>query len=126
MRRGQRIFSVRIIDPNGDVSDSSLRCGLLWLLQHNQIEVANWSITGGPPFVGPCGTVGGVVVDELHALTCAAVESGVTIVAAAGNDSIDAGLVSPSAWPEVITVSAFAETDGLRWPGTGAVFGWRA
>ena len=64
--------------------------------------------------VGPCGVVGGRVVNKLHHLTCKAVDAGVTIVAAAGNESRDVGLVSPGAFPEVVTVSAVAETDGLR------------
>ncbi len=96
------------------IANSALECGLRWLLKHRDtIDVANFSFSEGDPMVGPCGVVNGVVEDRLHALVCKAVASGITIVASAGNDSQDAGLVSPSAWPEVITVSAFAETDGL-------------
>lgn len=111
---GARLWAVRIADPHGEITDSALRCGLDWLNRHaKRIEVANWSFGDGDPMLGPCGVVGGRVVDRLHNLTCKAVDAGVTIVAAAGNESADAGLTSPSAWPQVITVSATGETDGL-------------
>ncbi len=38
---------------------------------------------------------------------------GVTAVAAAGNESMDASMVVPAAYPEVIAVSAMADFDGL-------------
>ena len=111
---GARLWSVRIADPEGFIRNSWWRCGLEWLNRNaKKIEVANWSFGDGDPMVGPCGVVGGRVVDKLHHLTCKAVDAGVTIVAAAGNESRDVGLVSPGAFPEVVTVSAVAETDGL-------------
>ncbi len=111
---GARLWSVRIADETGFIRNSAWRCGLEWLNRHaKKIEVANWSFGDGDPMVGPCGVVNGRVVDRLHNLTCKAVDAGVTIVAGAGNESTDVGLVSPGAWPEVITASAVAETDGL-------------
>ena len=111
---GARLWSVRIADAEGYIRNSSLRCGLEWLVHRtDRIEVANFSFGDGDPMVGPCGIVAGVVQDKLHNLTCRAVAGGVTVVAAAGNEASDVGLVSPGAWPEVITVSATAETDGI-------------
>ena len=43
---------------------------------------------------------------------CRLVASGVTVVAAAGNDSASAAARVPAAYNEVITVSALADTDG--------------
>ncbi len=111
---GARLWAVRIVDPDLNIRESALRCGLEWLIhKRGAIEVANFSFSEGDPYVGPCGRVGGKVLDRQHHLVCKAVDAGITIVAAAGNDAWDAGTVSPSAWPEVITASAVSETDGL-------------
>jgi hypothetical protein len=53
-------------------------------------------------------------LDALQALTCEVYESGVTLVAAAGNDHADAGGYLPAAWPQVMAVSAMSDTDGRR------------
>lgn len=53
-------------------------------------------------------------LDALQAVTCQAYESGVTLVAAAGNDHQDAGGFLPAAWPQVMAVSAMSDTDGRR------------
>ena len=50
--------------------------------------------------------------DILHAAICRLVSSGVTVVAAAANDSGSAAARVPAAYNEVITVSALADTDG--------------
>src|SRR5204863_948265 len=47
-----------------------------------------------------------------HKAICRVVASGVTVVAAAANDSGSASLRVPAAYNEVITVSALADTDG--------------
>ncbi len=111
---GARLWSVRVADADGYISNSALRCGLEWLVRRAaDIEVANFSFGEGDPMVGPCGVVNRKIADVLHFLACRAVDKGVTIVAAASNEGQDVGLLSPGAWPEVITVSAVAETDGL-------------
>ena len=58
---------------------------------------------------GACGTLND---DFLHAAICRLVKSGVTVVAAAANDSGNASLRIPGSYNEVITVSALADTDG--------------
>ena len=57
-------------------------------------------------------TCGTTVHDILHAAICRLVQSGVTVVAAAGNDAGNAARRVPAAYNEVITVSALADTDG--------------
>lgn len=53
-------------------------------------------------------------IDALQAITCSVYEAGVTLVAAAGNDSMDASGYLPAAWPQVMAVSAMSDTDGRR------------
>ena len=50
--------------------------------------------------------------DPLHQAICRVVAGGITVVAAAANDSHNAGLNIPASYNEVITVSALADTDG--------------
>jgi hypothetical protein len=50
--------------------------------------------------------------DVLHQAICRLVATGVTVVAAAANDSGSASYRVPAAYNEVITVSALADTDG--------------
>ena len=56
--------------------------------------------------------------DPLHMAICRSVRAGVTYVVAAGNMSQNASLSTPSAYDEVITVSALADFNGR--PGGGA------
>ena len=49
----------------------------------------------------------------MHQAICRLVASGVTVVAAAGNNHFNASRLIPASYDEVITVSALADTDGL-------------
>jgi hypothetical protein len=63
--------------------------------------------------------------DPLHQAICRVVAGGITVVAAAANDSHNAAKNIPASYNEVITVSALADTDG-RPGGLGgdACFSW--
>ncbi len=50
--------------------------------------------------------------DVLHQAICRVVARGITVVAAAANDSASAAKRTPASYNEVITVSALADTDG--------------
>ena len=63
----------------------------------------------GPRRQRHCGAAN---ADILHAAICRLVASGITVVAAAANDSGNAAFRVPAAYNEVITVSALADTDG--------------
>lgn len=121
---GAHLWSVRVLDANLDGSDSAILCGLDWVAgtqtdnnQHNDIAVANMSLEGPleAPLDGHCGNV---VIDPIHQAICKVTNAGVSIVVAAGNDSVDLGTIEPAAYPEVLTMAGMTDTDGLP-GGTG-------
>jgi subtilisin family serine protease len=115
---GARIWPVRVLGRDGSGTMSSVICGIDYVTRHAaQIEVANMSLGGsGGREDGSCGRRIG---DSMHQAICASVAAGVTYVVAAGNDAQDASLSMPSAYHEVITVSAIADFNG-RPRGRGA------
>jgi subtilisin family serine protease len=110
---GARIWAVKVADKKGFITDAALLCGLDWLVAtNNDIEVANLSLSGPANYVNDCASD----PDDWDALltaTCAVIADGTTVVAAAGNDAVDAIGETPAAFPDVIAVSAFADTDGI-------------
>jgi len=104
---GARLWSVRVLDDTGSGGWSSVICGIDWVTAHaSEIEVANMSLAGP-------GTQGSCNDGALREAICKSVESGVTYVVAAGNSSVDVAGQVPASFPEVITVSALADYDGL-------------
>ena len=114
---GARLWAVRVARPDGIITDSALLCGLDWVIEHaNKIEVANMSLGGiagvdePAKELSPCGAR---PRSRTHEAICKLTRKGVTAVASAGNQSIDASMFTPAAYPEVIAVSAMADFDGL-------------
>jgi subtilisin len=115
---GVRLWAVRILDASGEGYLSWWLCGLDWIAAQNDpldptrplIEAVNMSVTRWGLDDGKCGTVN---KDLLHQAICRVVARGITVVAAAANDSGSAAKRVPAAYNEVITVSALADTDGL-------------
>jgi len=115
---GVRLWAVRILDAKGEGYLSWWLCGLDWIAAQNDpldpsrplIEAVNMSVTRWGLDDGKCGTVN---KDLLHQAVCRVVGRGITVVAAAANDSGVASKRVPAAYNEVITVSALADTDGL-------------
>jgi subtilisin family serine protease len=111
---GTALYSVKVLDASGSGYDSWVICGLDWVAQHASalnIRVANLSL-GGSGVKSSCNTD----VDPLHEAVCRATAAGVTVVVAAGNDGRDFGTspVDTPAWfPEVLTVTAMSDGDGL-------------
>jgi subtilisin len=104
---GARLWAVRVLDDSGNGSWSSVICGIDWVTAHAaEIEVANMSLAG-PGDPGSCNDGG------LRQAICRSVEAGVTYTVAAGNSAVDVAGQVPSSFPEVITVSALADYDGL-------------
>ena len=114
---GVRLWAVKVIDDTGSGLLSWYACGIDWVYAQRDpldpskplIEAVNMSITKWGRDDGACGTLND---DFLHAAICRLVKSGVTVVAAAANDSGNASLRVPGSYNEVITVSALADTDG--------------
>ncbi|MFL5758281.1 MAG: S8 family serine peptidase, partial [Thermomicrobiales bacterium] len=118
---GARIWSVRVLDSSASGSESDVICGLDWVAVHaNTIDVVNMSLEG-PGTDNKCGQG-----DPLHDAVCDVVNAGVPIVVAAGNEGDDiehatfvlrdrvvVAPVIPAIYSEVITVSAFTDTDGI-------------
>ena len=117
---GTKVHAVKVLDSTGAGAWSSIICGIDWVTATrtdadpaNDIAVANLSLGGSGPAVGRCaGTA-----DPLHRAICNSTNVGVTLVVAAGNDAWDFDYPQnptlPAAYPEVLTVTAAADSDGL-------------
>ena len=89
-------------------------CGLDWVMQHRDtIDVVNLSLTTADSNA-PCtrSTNASTWTSPLHEAICRVYDAGIPIAAAAGNLGIDASTVAPANYDEVISVSAFVDTDG--------------
>jgi subtilisin family serine protease len=118
---GARLWSVRVFRATGYGDESTIICGLDWVVATRSgtppagsrpIDVINMSIQG-PRVVGQpeeCG-VGGDG-DPIHVAVCSAYAAGITTVVAAGNDAGNAAAVSPAGYDQAITVGAINDYDG--------------
>ena len=114
---GARVWAVKILNDDGYGLLSWYVCGLDWILAQRDpsdgsrplFESVNMSVTKDGRDDVNCGASN---ADILHAAICRVVAGGITVVAAAANDSSYASLRVPAAYNEVITVSALADTDG--------------
>ncbi len=122
---GVRLWSVRVLNSSGNGLVSWYVCGLDWITAQRDptdptrpmFEAANMSVEKKGTDDRNCGLTN---KDLMHQAICRLVDSGVTVVAAAGNDGVNAANVKPASYNEVITVSALADTDG-RPGGEGGV-----
>ncbi len=118
---GTKIVAVKVLDDSGSGRTSSLLCGIEYVLANAErlgIGVANFSL-GGVGAPSTCAS------DPEHAAFCALTRAGITPVVAAGNDGWDFGTAEPdvpAAFPEVLTVAAMVDTDGVP-GGHGATCG---
>ncbi len=104
---GARIWALKVISDNNEGDESDVIKGLNYVAAHaREIEVANLSF-GQAGFSIP-----------YFVATSILVLRGVVVVAAAGNDNIDANSAAPANVPWVITVSAITDSDG-KCGGTG-------
>lgn len=99
---GARLWSVKVLDQNGSGFLSGIIAGIDVVTQYaDEIDVANMSLGC------ECSSA---AMDDAIANSVAA---GVVYAVAAGNSAKDASAFSPANHPDVITVSALADFDGL-------------
>jgi subtilisin family serine protease len=114
---GARVWGVKILNADGYGLISWYICGLDWILAQRDpvdptrplFEAVNMSVTKAGSDDHDCGFINN---DPLHQAICRVVAGGITVVAAAANDSHNAAKNIPASYDEVITVSALADTDG--------------
>lgn len=109
---GTTVYAVKVLDDEGRGSTSQLICGIEWVTANAKklrIRVANLSL--GMPG-SPDSSCGRSSKDVLHKAICAAARAGVVFVVAAGNDAADIAGDIPSGYPEVLAVTAIADSDG--------------
>lgn len=105
---GARLWAVKVLNSRGSGYSSWIVAGIDWIAAHaSTIEVANMSLGGS-----------GYNQAEYDAIQ-GAVNKGVAFAVAAGNEGADANNYSPSAFDNVMTVSALADFDGQT-GGSGA------
>ncbi|MFT9785101.1 S8 family peptidase [Streptomyces rhizosphaericola] len=94
-----KIVAVRVLDDNGSGTTEQVIAGIDWVAANaSGPSVANMSLGGGAD-------------PALDAAVQKAIAAGVTFGVAAGNESSDAGQVSPARIPEAITVASSTEAD---------------
>jgi subtilisin family serine protease len=107
------LWAIKSLDSTGAGSWSTVICGIVWATNHPAlVRVVNMSLEGSGTATpsNPDCTNGNS--DALHYAICRATRVGITLVASAGNSSIDAAGTLPAAYDEVIAVSALADSDG--------------
>jgi len=98
---GARLWAVKVMDSTGSGLTSTIIAGIDYVTQHaNEIDVANLS------FGCKCHS------NALDLAIHNSVAAGITYVVSAGNSASDASAFSPSNHPDVISVSAIADSDG--------------
>jgi len=98
---GARLWAVKVLDKNGSGSISTVIKGIDYVTANAaQIDVANMSLG--------CECIS----TSLNTAISKSVAAGVTYVVAAGNSGKDAATFSPANHPDVIAVSAIADSDG--------------
>ncbi|HEX6651408.1 MAG TPA: S8 family serine peptidase [Thermoleophilaceae bacterium] len=112
-----RVVPVKVLDSSGSGTWDQIICGINWVAAHaasDGIAVANMSLGGLGSSLdnGACGAT-----SALHQAICNATAAGVRFAVAAGNDGWAFPHSTlpdvPAAYDEVITVTAYGDSDGL-------------
>ena len=120
---GARLWSVRVFNEFDYGDEATIICGLDWATSTRRgadappgtlpIDIINLSVQGNR--IGGQEACGPGDPDLLHQAVCAAHAAGITVVAAAGNERVDASQVAPAGYDQVITVGALSDFDGNGW-----------
>jgi subtilisin family serine protease len=110
---GTKLYAVKVLARSGSGTLSQILCGINWVTANAaalNIKVANMSL-GGSGTGGPnCPSTSN---DAEHQAICGSIAAGVTYVASAGNNSSNFASTVPAAYPDVLTVTAMTDTDGI-------------
>src|SRR5207248_3301803 len=110
---GTKLYAVKVMGRSDTGTLSQILCGINWVTANAtalNIKVANLSFAGSGSNDNNCGFTN---KDAEHQAICKSVAAGVTYVAAAGNNSASFASYIPAAYPEVLTVTAMTDTNGL-------------
>jgi subtilisin family serine protease len=110
---GTTVYSVKVLNASGTGTKSQVVCGIDWVTANAaalNIKVANMSIVATGTNDNNCGKTN---ADTEHQAICRSVAAGVTYVAAAGNNKTKMTGYIPANYPEVLTVTAMSDSDGL-------------
>jgi subtilisin family serine protease len=122
---GAGLYAVKVFDDKGNGYVSYIICGMDWIAanaQADSIKAVNfsgaWSGTASPGCGNPWYSWSqwwlGTQTDPAHQAICNLVNTlGIPMIVAAGNDGKDAKNTLPAAYPEVITVGAIVDTNGV-------------
>ncbi len=95
------VIPVRVLNCSGQGNTSSLLAGINWILSahpNGSVGIVNMSL-------------GGAKSDQANAAVAKLIDTGLVVVAAAGNSNVDACTFSPASAPGVIAVGATDESD---------------
>jgi subtilisin family serine protease len=110
---GTKLYAVKVLNSAGSGTWSQVICGIDWVttnaVKYN-IKVASMSLGGSGSNDNNCGNTNH---DPFHQAVCRSVAAGVTYVVAAGNSAVNLDTFTPAAYPEVLTVTAMTDSDGL-------------
>ena len=98
---GARIWAIKVCDSSGECKITNQIKGIEYAIQHaDEIDVLNISIENPNS-------------PALNSIIDTAIKAGITVVVSAGNYGKDASSTSPANNPNVLTVSAIGDSDGV-------------
>jgi subtilisin len=110
---GTRLYAVKVLGAKAGGTLSQILCGIDWVTRNAaalNIRVVNMSLSGTGANDGNCGRTNG---DPQHLAICTSTAAGVSYVASAGNSGTNLAGTVPASYPEVLTVTATTDTDGI-------------
>lgn len=116
---GTTVVPVKVFGASGGGLMSTVTAGLVWIAANyktggRNIKVVSMSLGGASSSIpANCGLSGtSTVIDPMHKAICNLIALNITVVAAAGNSGGPLESATPAKYPEVLTVTAFADSDG--------------
>ena len=109
---GARLYSAKVIGDRPFATTAGIICAVDWVTANaGKIEVANMSV-GGPVPNADDGACGLKNREPIHYAICRSVKKGITYAVAAGNSNANIKNDLPSAYDEVLAVTAMVDFDG--------------